>query len=266
MDKPIHWDYLLPCFSGYLVFAWGLQNMQLICGMHRSGTSLVARIAFMANADLGDPQDFHPADNWNPDGYFEQKEIIKINSSIINGHWGRAAYFFLPSEQTIAKRAAKYQSVMESISKQFNQKVVKENRFCLTLQAWKNAGLQVDRILVIFRDPLLVAKSLKNRNKIPQRLAFSLWFEHYARLLKSICDIPTRFLWYDRLICCEARMEYEMEKMGWLTGCESHMLFQSARALVRFQHVDQRINVSDYPENVIQMYQNLIKLSGNYDG
>ena len=59
--------------------------MKLIAGMHRSGTSLVARLAFELGADFGDPETFYRPDRWNPDGYFEQIDIHAINMPLING-------------------------------------------------------------------------------------------------------------------------------------------------------------------------------------
>ena len=50
--------------------------MYLITGMHRSGTSLVAQIFFEVGMDFGDPENFYPADRWNPDGYFGKRLFI----------------------------------------------------------------------------------------------------------------------------------------------------------------------------------------------
>ena len=74
--------------------------------MHRSGTSLVARILLGAGGDLGDPKGFFPPDRWNKDGYFEQTDIHSVNMALINGRFGRLAYLKLPAEQTVIRRSA----------------------------------------------------------------------------------------------------------------------------------------------------------------
>ena len=71
--------------------------MRIITGMHRSGTSLVARLFYEFGADMGTPEYFYRPDKWNPEGYFEQPDIHAINMPLINGPWWKLAYFWLPS-------------------------------------------------------------------------------------------------------------------------------------------------------------------------
>ena len=75
--------------------------------MHRSGTSLVARLFFEAGEDLGDPANFYRPDRWNPDGYFEQPDIHAINMPLVHGIWGRLSYFAPPSTHAVLKRGCR---------------------------------------------------------------------------------------------------------------------------------------------------------------
>ena len=235
--------------------------MQLICGMHRSGTSLIARIAYLADADLGDPRGFQAPDIWNPQGYFEQREIIALNSKLIHGLWGRGAYLFLPSSNTILRRAAKASSEILKLGRRYEDKIVKDNRFCLTLDAWRRTGIMCKRILVVFRDPLQVAKSLKKRNKIPFRLAFYLWHEHMVRLRSAISDLPVQYIWYDRLISDEIQMTDELTKVSWLVGADEGKICAVASKAIRFSEHKASVNISLYPKKVANLYINLIELS-----
>ena len=67
--------------------------MNIITGMHRSGTSFLAQALNELGADFGDPEKLFPADNWNRNGYFESIPVIDINNKIILGpsanikHW-----------------------------------------------------------------------------------------------------------------------------------------------------------------------------------
>ena len=177
-------------------------TVKLIAGMHRSGTSLVARLVFELGGDLGDPATFYEPDRWNPDGYFEQTEIHAINMPLINGPFWKLAYFFLPSDTTILRRGRKYAEPIRTASVRYRGKVVKENRFCLTLPAWLDQGAEIERILVVLREPSEVALSLKRRNRVTLKRGLDLWLEHNRRLLDVAArhDLPRHFVRYDALL------------------------------------------------------------------
>ena len=60
-----------------------MKNSFIVTGLPRSGTSIVARL-LLDNADsLTSELDFFSADAGNPDGYFELREIVKINNQIL---------------------------------------------------------------------------------------------------------------------------------------------------------------------------------------
>ncbi|MCZ7545119.1 MAG: hypothetical protein M5R40_17055 [Anaerolineae bacterium] len=75
--------------------------MRIISGMHRSGTSLMGQLLHAVGIDMGTPDTFFPADRWNPDGYYEQRDIIRVNKALVRGPFWKFAYFRLPSTETI---------------------------------------------------------------------------------------------------------------------------------------------------------------------
>lgn len=231
--------------------------MDLICGMHRSGTSLVARIAHRLGADLGEPEGFHAADKWNPDGYFEQREILAINMKLVSGPWGRAAYFRLPSEETIRARARSLAGKIEEVALRYRDRVVKENRFCLTLGAWRDHGARVNKLLVVFREPSGVARSLRKRNRIPSFLGIALWAEHHRRLFRLAEDIPTACLWYDRLVASEAGAGWESEKLAWLLGVQTRHVRDVVRELTRFRGRSPQPAVGHLSPPVMRLFSQL---------
>mgnify|MGYP006287040393 CR=1 FL=1 len=177
--------------------------MILITGMHRSGTSLVARLCHEAGADLGDPDTFLAANRWNPDGYYEQKAFIDLNSRLINGPFWKFAYFFPPRTDTIRKRAARHATRIRELDEQFRGVAVKEPRFSLTLPAWLEHGARVERLIFCIRDPIGVARSLKRRNHITLGLGLKLWDLHNRVLLEASEDIPRHLLDYANLLRAE---------------------------------------------------------------
>lgn len=176
--------------------------MKLIAGMHRSGTSLVARIFFEAGADMGDPTTFYNPDRWNPDGYFEQADILSMNMPLIHGPFWKLSYFFLPAEATILRRARRRSKQIREVAARYQGKVVKENRFSLTLPAWIEHGCEAEKLLVVLREPAAVANSLRRRNHISLGRAHSLWYDHNRRLLDTAerYRIAHRFVLYGNLL------------------------------------------------------------------
>ena len=184
--------------------------MYLISGMHRSGTSLVARLLFEAGGNLGDPATFYRADRWNPDGYYEQPEVQQINMRLINGCWGKLAYFKLPSTRTMMNRGARIGGDLKRVADRYRDKIVKETRFCLTLPVWLAHETTVDGILICLRDPVAVATSLRRRNWITRAHAYRLWLEHDQRLMQHAETIPVWFVNYHHLLN-ENTFEREMQ-------------------------------------------------------
>ena len=169
--------------------------------MHRSGTSLVARLFLEAGADLGNPDTFYRADKWNSDGYFEQTDIHAINMPLINGPWWKFAYYRLPSTKTILRRANRREEQIRETAQAYRGKVVKETRFCLTLHAWQRYGAEVDRILICLRDPAQVARSIKKRNHTLLRHGYYLWHLHNARILDCAgSTTPIWLIYYNNLL------------------------------------------------------------------
>ena len=174
--------------------------MNIITGMHRSGTSLIAKLLYEAGVDMGEPETFFKPDKWNSDGYYEQTEVFELNKKILHGLWGKLNYLFLPSEKTINNRSKKYVKSIQIIADKYINKTVKDPRFCMTLNAWKNQNIAINKIIFCVREPIQTAESLKKRNKIFTKLGLYLWFEHNKRLLEYTRNIPTWFVFYNNIL------------------------------------------------------------------
>src|SRR5260370_25326723 len=61
-----------------------------ITGMHRSGTSMVAKLLYLSGLYLGPENELIPATPDNPDGHWENAQFIELNDEILNelgGGW-----------------------------------------------------------------------------------------------------------------------------------------------------------------------------------
>jgi len=236
--------------------------MQLICGMHRSGTSLVAKLFYEAGADMGDPATFHAADQWNPTGYYEQEEIIQLNIILLHSVWGKlASYLFLPSSRTVLNRSRGHAEVITRLGHRYADKIVKENRFCLTLPAWRANGGDVRNILICLREPEAVALSLRQRNKIPLWYSYRLWFAHLSGLLKNCAGLEIWFVRYEALLNPVTNLS---EIMGALRFFGMDLSPQTAQSLVD-ANIPRRPNKDasdenkyDYPSSVQSLWHDLV--------
>ena len=233
--------------------------MYLISGMHRSGTSLVARLFHRAGADLGSPDTLYGPDRWNPDGYFEQKEIQAVNIPLIHGAWGKLAYFRLPATRTILRRAARRHAQIASVAAKYQDKVVKETRFCLTLPAWLAHGAQFRGIIICLRDPSAVAQSLRRRNWIVEGLGYRLWLAHVQRLLQHAGDIPTWLLRYENILDPKS-FPSEFEPAARFLGLQldDQWLAQLCQENVKPAWDHHRAHAAKLPPEVHQLWQKLL--------
>jgi len=232
--------------------------LRIITGMHRSGTSLVGRLFFEAGADMGNPDTFYRADRWNPEGYYEQPDIHAINMPLINGPWWKFSYFWLPSTQTIIKRARKMEDQIRDTALMYRGKVVKETRFCLTLPAWLEFGAQVEGIIICLRDPIAVARSIQKRNKTTLGHGYKLWRIHNERILEHSRGIPTWYIDYRRLLNAETFMEEmppAMEFFGFQLGEDRLKVLCEQNVRPGMNH--NREQVSEYPPKIRQLWSEL---------
>jgi len=235
--------------------------MKIISGMHRSGSSLVAQLFFEADADFGNPDTFYDADKWNPNGYFEQNEILNINMSLINGIWGKAAYLFPPSTSTILKRAQRYSGSIRKINEKYDKKIIKENRFCLTLPAWQAYDANIYKILICFRDPIQVASSLQKRNKIPLWLGYSLWQRHYQLLLKFTQNIPKKFIYYKNLLDSSTCFNEVSTAFHFFDiELSNEKLMEICHKTIKQDMNHGPIEETIYPENIASSWNSLLKM------
>ncbi len=238
-----------------------LQGMDILTGMHRSGTSLVARLFLEAGADLGDTNSFYRPDRWNPGGYFEQPEIHAINMPLINGPWGKFTYFRLPSTQKIIARARRRSRQIAHTAARYEAGLVKDTRFCLTLPAWLACGAAVDRIVICLRHPGAIAASLRRRNFAPAAFAYRLWQAHLERLIEHSSGLSRWFVRYERIVdpaLFRDELVPALRFLGQHAGDEDLRRWQGEIVKPHWNHHDGDFH--DEPSSVKQLWQELLDL------
>lgn len=173
--------------------------MQLIVlGMHRSGTSAVTRLLNLMGAYFGGPDAGIPANDENPEGFWERRDMRAICDGVLHGtdaDWWKVTDFRLDAVPAgvAADNVEAFRHVVQSDLDQHQPWVIKEPRLCLLLPLFRPL-LQRPVAVFVHRDPLEVARSLEHRNGFPVPVGVALWEVYVRGALQASADMPRVFV------------------------------------------------------------------------
>jgi len=162
----------------------------LITGMHRSGTSFLARALNLRGVYLGEYEDF-VSDQWRPaidnlKGHWENKKFLDLADKTLSfskGSWNK-----IPTKVKvnfkIGNDIKKFSKIL--VENSVIATGIKDPRLLLCLDAWQNYIPKNFLIIAIFRNPLKVCESLKTRNRFSYEKSLSLWEQYNLRLLNYL--------------------------------------------------------------------------------
>lgn len=159
----------------------------IITGMHRSGTSALARVADAIGLPSGGP-DMGPAPD-NPRGFFERRDVMKVNDSWLadlGGSWWAPPETTSTTWRTLDRqRLAADRSALGLFDPGQGPWMVKDPRISLLMPLWDRLALQTLPAVLAIRDPREVAGSLELRNGMSTRRALALWAAYVVEALGS---------------------------------------------------------------------------------
>ena len=184
-------------------------EMLVIVGMHRSGTSLCARICRELGVYLGD--DLLDGGSDNPDGYFEDGSIVAAHSRILtllDRKWtGDRGFLPYPADWLHRQELGPELRCLEHRAKQLCSEAggrvpgFKDPRTARLLPAWTELlgrlGMQC-RFLLTFRHPLPVSQSLASRDRMGAAQSELLWLQHNVAALSHTRGHPFLAVSYER--------------------------------------------------------------------
>lgn len=178
----------------------------LVAGMHRSGTSAVARGIAALGVYLGN--DFLDAQPENPTGYWEDKGIVEIDERMLKAldlRWDDVAPI-APGEfrrlriWLLRRRAVRY------VKRTFGAHPLwgfKDPRTIRLLPFWRSVlrkcGAE-DAYAIVIRNPRSVEASLFRRQSMDAATAQRLWLVHMVPYLRLIRGRPIVVVDYDVLM------------------------------------------------------------------
>lgn len=178
----------------------------LVLGMHRSGTSALARVLGLCGASL--PSKTWAADQHNVTGYWEPAEIVTFHEELLQAV-GSAHDDIggLPRAWFASEDAAGYRrrlaSLIEDTYGQARLWAVKDPRICRLLPLWLPVldQMRVEPLAVIpVRNPLEVAASLGARDKLSLAKSLLLWLRHFLEAEVETRGIARSVVGYEGLL------------------------------------------------------------------
>jgi len=186
---------------------YSMRHLVVVLGMHRSGTSAVARALPVFGVDLGDR--LMPAvDGENDKGYWEDLDIYAMNIEVLKtlgSDWHgtrplREADFEIAAIQALRLRARELLGNKLVRGPVFG---MKDPRLSRLLPFWKPIfrDLELQPLYVLAtRNPLSVARSLQRRNGFPHAKSYSLWMLHCVDALCGTLGQARLCIDYDELM------------------------------------------------------------------
>ena len=172
--------------------------------MHRCGTSAVAKVLFELGLDMGPCDQFMPANQSNPLGYFENQwisyEVNDVLLEYLGGSWNSPPEF--PNEwQKDRKIQALADKVRGYLKENFAASIIgwKDPRVSLLLPFWKWVVPEL-RFVVCVRNPLDVARSLSAREGYSLRKGAALWHKYVTTLMEETDGCDRHIVFYEDLV------------------------------------------------------------------
>ncbi|GAB5413088.1 MAG: hypothetical protein Cons2KO_06910 [Congregibacter sp.] len=169
--------------------------------MHRSGTSLVSQALRAAGISPGPTSGLLSAQSDNPEGFLENRELVRINDQLLAKDGG-FSWFSPPSsfnfsdDRLLSDARSLLADLENSVGGQF---FLKDPRLCLTWPAWASvAGNWC--FVYVYRSPIAVAQSLARRNRFPLQLGLGLWEIYNRRAIASLSAENSVKVSFDRLV------------------------------------------------------------------
>lgn len=181
-------------------------RLVLVLGMHRSGTSALARGLRVLGISLGD--DLLPAHPCNPKGFFEDAGLYAFNKAILarlHLTWQSQESPDVKALHALAAGPAGVAALELLREKSAGQAALglKDPRMSRLLPFWRPvlaaSGLRAHCVISL-RHPQSVAHSLWQRDRLPPESGHMLWLAHMLDILEYSAGLPRLLADYDLLL------------------------------------------------------------------
>jgi len=258
-----------------------------ITGMHRSGTSMVARLLNLCGLYLGPEERIMPPDAGNPAGYWQSLDMDQLTEDVLAHHSGDWDFLLPPMppgwerEPAMAPFRQRAQQLILTMSQRERfaglpvagtARVAtprpwgwKDPRCSLVLPFWKSVlpGLKV---VVCLRNPVETARSLENHTGGTDSFSYNLWLRYYQRILSDTQPDERLITHYDMyFVDPRGELGRILQWLGWSVSEEQ---IDTACGTISRSHRQQRLAAAELAEakvplEVLEAYEALCVEGGD---
>jgi hypothetical protein len=244
----------------------------LVLGMHRSGTSALSRVLNLLGVDLGHDLMAAVPDN-NETGFWEHRAFQSFNQMMFESV-GRQWDSVLPlpdqwwKQPQVEGFTSKLRDVMQAEFSQSRLWGVKDPRICFMMPLWRSLLGEMNcepRCVLIFRNPIEVARSLEKRDRLPASQSYLMWLRSFVKSEQDTRDLPRTMTTYESILTdwkAELARISEDLKITWPTSMDAAApaVEEFLRPSLRHYQADnqQILNDPQIPELVRRAYSAIL--------
>jgi hypothetical protein len=193
----------------------------VVLGMHRSGTSAVARLLNMMGAYFGPEGSSIGFNSENPKGFWERRDVREVCDALLSAagsDWWRVSKLDIQalSDRDLDPIRHRFRRVLLELDAH-RPWMMKEPRLSVLFPALQGQ-LEVPVVVFVHRDPLEIARSLEKRNEIPVPAGLALWELYNVRAIEAAASTPNTVVDYNQLVADPVgvvrRLHERLEQLG----------------------------------------------------
>ncbi len=249
------------------------QEIFIILGMHRSGTSMLAGALSLGDFYFG--HNLMKPSNDNVKGYFEHNEIVQIHEEFLNNigySWCDIRKIPVSINDDVIRLAqSKLNAVLTSDFKDSNFFAIKDPRHCRLLFLWQPILKQLNikpKYLFIVRHPVEIAQSLKKRDDFQPEISYLLWLRHVLEPVDYLDESNVSFSSYNELMnnfydyCARLANEFNLDYNAYFGHISDNPLINEFIDTSLKHHdcnIIQNLSQSPLESKVINLYNAIIQ-------
>ena len=232
-----------------------------VLGMHRSGTSALARVLNLMGLYFGGEEVGIGRSAENEKGFWERRDVRALNDAMLfeaGCDWDCLSSLNIDALPT--QQRARYVALAGDIVLKLDAHrpwFVKEPRLCALFPIWRTAS-ETPICVHVFRNPLEVAASLRERNGVPLQVGLALWEAYNVRALAGATGLPRLLASFESLLqrpaATAGTIHTALQKLG-----DYPLRMPTGPELTRF--LDPRMHRRRYSEDALRSVANAGQLA-----
>jgi hypothetical protein len=189
--------------------------------MHRSGTSAVTRLVNLLGPAVCISDDLLVGTRTNAKGHWESRSLFRLNDRLLSAT-GSSWWHPPTGEELTTWEQGLTADTFDEARDTFDRAhpstpwVWKDPRACLTLSFWRRALDRPVCGIIVYRNPLDVARSLERRDWMEPEFCLALWTRYTRLLLEQSGGMPVMVSNYDDVL--EDPEAFSEQARGFLQG------------------------------------------------